>query len=213
MKRSLASYPERRLDSLRRRMMAAALIAADWLYIEGGIAGVTSVEVAIIDGSSERRDRANGIFALDEIGELIDVEVAGDAMLSLRAKFAQRVQEEIGAACLRAIGIKTTRGSGGCEAGVGNEGLTDTKEIGERPAAINESDYRDSGISADAEEKGYFRPGADELLLEANGEGDGGSGPIGTARQQPETTGGPDMAPAAIIGFARRPHAEKVMIH
>ncbi|MCT8992224.1 hypothetical protein NYR54_18390 [Chelativorans sp. SCAU2101] len=104
MKRSLASYPERRLDALRRRMMAAALIAADWLHIEGKVAGVTSVEVAIVDGSSERRDHGSGIFPLDEIGELIEVGDAGEAMLELRAKFACRVQEEIGAACLRALG-------------------------------------------------------------------------------------------------------------
>lgn len=104
MKRSLASYPERRLDPLRKRMMAAALIAADWLHIEGKVAGVTSVEVAIVDGSGERRDRGRGIFALDEIGELIEVADAGEAMLELRAKFARRVQEEICAACLRAIG-------------------------------------------------------------------------------------------------------------
>lgn len=40
--------------------------------------------MAIIDGSSERRDRENGIFALDEIAELIEVEDAGTAMLQLR---------------------------------------------------------------------------------------------------------------------------------
>src|SRR5690606_22723053 len=54
-------------------------------------------------GSSERRDRARGVFALDEIGELIGVSDAGEAMLALRAKFARRVQQEVRAACLRAI--------------------------------------------------------------------------------------------------------------
>ena len=34
IKRSLASYQERRLNALRNRMMAAALIGADWLYVE-----------------------------------------------------------------------------------------------------------------------------------------------------------------------------------
>jgi hypothetical protein len=85
-------------------MMAAALIAGDWLHIEGRVAGVSRVDIAIIDGSSERRDQKNGVFALDEIGDLIGVPDAGEAMLELRAKFAQRVQAEVRAACLRAIG-------------------------------------------------------------------------------------------------------------
>jgi hypothetical protein len=104
VKRSLASYAERRLNALRNRMMAAALIAGDWLHLEGRVAGVTKVDVAIIDGSSERRDRSNGVFALDEIGELIGVPDAGEAMLELRARFASAVQQEVGRACVRAIG-------------------------------------------------------------------------------------------------------------
>lgn len=109
VKRSLGSVPERRLNALRTRMMASALIAGDWLHIEGRVAGVSKVDVAIIDGSSERRDRGSGIFALDEIGGLIGVADAGEAMLRLRANFALRVQQEVHAACLRAIG----RESGG----------------------------------------------------------------------------------------------------
>lgn len=201
MKRSLASYPERRLDLLRRRMMAAALIAADWLYIEGRIAGVKSVEAAIIDGSSERRDRTNGIFALDEIGELIDVEDAGDALLALRAKFAQRVQEEIGAACLRAVGIETTIGSGSFAAAVRNEDLTDANEIGDPSAASHEGGDRRSGsdvIAGGSDEAGSYEP-----LFNATDEGDGSPNPIGTARQEPETAHEPDAAPATIVGFAR----------
>ena len=58
-------------------MMAAALIAGDWLHIEGRVAGVSKVNVAIIDGSNTRRDSAGGIFALDEIGALIGVPGAG----------------------------------------------------------------------------------------------------------------------------------------
>ena len=110
VKRSLGSYQERRLNALRSRMMAAALIAGDWLHIEGRIAGVTDVGVAIIDGSSERRDRATGIFALTEIGELIGIPDAGEAMLELRARFARRVQEEVHDACIRAVGMRWRRG-------------------------------------------------------------------------------------------------------
>lgn len=111
VKRSLASYPERRLNALRRKMMAAALTAGDWLHIEGRVAGVSRVDIAIIDGSSERRDRRNGVFALDEIGDLIGVADAGAAMLELRANFACRVRAEVEASCRRAL----RHGDGGQE--------------------------------------------------------------------------------------------------
>lgn len=104
IKRSLASYSEPRLSALRRKMMAAALTAGDWLHTEGRVAGVSRVNIAIVDGSSERSDSADGIFALDEIGELIGVPDAGEAMGTLRANFARRVQSEIEASCWRAIG-------------------------------------------------------------------------------------------------------------
>jgi hypothetical protein len=103
VKRSLASYAERRLNMLRRRMMAAALIAGDWLHIEGRVAGVSRVDIAIIDGSSERHDRASGIFALDAIGDLIGIADAGAVMRELRANFARRVQAEVEASCRRAF--------------------------------------------------------------------------------------------------------------
>ena len=111
VKRSLFSVPERRLNALRTRMMASALIAGDWLHIEGRVPGVSKVDVAIIDGSSERRERGSGIFALDEISELIGVPDAGEAMLRLRANFASAVQQEVHAACLRAIGRESGGGS------------------------------------------------------------------------------------------------------
>lgn len=103
VKRSLASYPERKLNALRKRMMAAALIAGDWLHLEGRVAGVSKVDIAIIDGSNAERDHARGIFALDEIGDLIEVAHAGDAMMRLRAKFASRIQQEIHRVCRRAL--------------------------------------------------------------------------------------------------------------
>lgn len=147
MKRSLASYQERHLKALRTRMMAAALIAADWLHVEGRVGGVTEVEVAIVDGSSERRDRENGIFALDEIGELIEVEDAGAAMLQLRAKYACRVQEEIHAACLRAVVREPEEADVEDEEGVGETRSEDGADSVD-PAA--EADP----ASSDAEEAG-----------------------------------------------------------
>ena len=137
VKRSLASYAERRLNALRRRMMAAALIAGDWLHIEGRVAGVSRVGVAIIDGSSERRDQTNGVFALDEVGDLIGVPGAGEAMLALRAKFAQRVQAKVRAACLRAIGAS---GDGPGSLFAADVELGDDEHDGDVSAALAEDD-------------------------------------------------------------------------
>ncbi|MDX8530091.1 hypothetical protein RFM41_12130 [Mesorhizobium sp. VK25A] len=113
VKRSLASYAERRLNALRKRMMAAALIAGDWLHVEGRMVGVSRVDIAIVDGSNIEHDRTKGIFALDEVGELIGVAGAGQAMLALRAKFARRVRRELEETCRRALGRihRTTAGS------------------------------------------------------------------------------------------------------
>jgi len=145
VKRSLASYAERRLNALRGRMMAAALIAGDWLHIEGRVAGVSKVDVAIVDGSSERRDRVSGVFALDEVGELIGVADAGEAMLALRAKFALRVQQEVRAACLRAI--RDDGGTSGASAAVDNE-VVDSDDTEVDPAADGDGDEPGDGRSA-----------------------------------------------------------------
>lgn len=144
VKRSLASYAERRLNALRRRMMATALIAGDWLHIEGRVAGVSRVDVAIIDGSSERRDQKSGVFALDEVGDLIGVPDAGEAMLALRAKFAQRVQAEVRAACLRAISASED-GPGSVFAN--DIGPSDDEHEGDGSAALDEDDDQDGGAS------------------------------------------------------------------
>lgn len=144
VKRSLASYPERKLNMLRRRMMAAALTAGDWLHIEGRVAGVSRVDIAIIDGSSERRDQGNGVFALDEIGDLIGVPDAGDAMLELRANFAHRVQGEVEASCRRAL----QRGGGG--SGSSSADYIDTEDEDRYATGIEEKPLDDAGDEEDA---------------------------------------------------------------
>ena len=153
VKRSLASYAERRLNALRSRMMAAALIAGDWLHIEGRVAGVTKVGVTIIDGSSERRDRARGVFALDEIGELIGVADAGEVMLELRAKFALAVQQEVRAACLRAI--RDDGGASGASAAANDEEEVDSDETDDDPAQDGDDDEPGDGAGAST---GRIRP-------------------------------------------------------
>ncbi|MGE0856676.1 MAG: hypothetical protein AB7L18_11370 [Hyphomicrobiaceae bacterium] len=144
VKRSLASYPERKLNMLRRRMMAAALTAGDWLHIEGRVAGVSRVDIAIIDGSSERRDRVSGVFALDEIGDLIGVADAGDAMLELRANFAHRVQDEVEASCRRAL----DRGDGGTESPSADE--VDAEDEDRYPTSSEDEPLDDAGDEEEA---------------------------------------------------------------
>lgn len=144
VKRSLASYAERKLNMLRRRMMAAALTAGDWLHIEGRVAGVSRVDIAIIDGSSERRDRGSGVFALDEIGDLIGVADAGDAMLELRANFAHRVQVEVEASCRRAL----PRGDGGTGSSSPDE--VDTEDEDRYPTGSENEPLDDAGDEEEA---------------------------------------------------------------
>jgi|GEM_PF-2664181 hypothetical protein len=177
VKRTLGSCPERRLNALRDRMMAAALIAADWLHTDGRVAGVTSVGIAIIDGSSERSDRATGIFALEEIGELIGIPDAGEAILELRAKFALRVQEEMRLACIRAM-----RSDGGEDGG------------GSPAAELDEAfDGSDAGD-----------PGADDLVLPS--EDDDDEEPSGGGAAMSSACRSEVIAPvrgAVSVGFAR----------
>lgn len=99
MKRSLASYAEHRLEALRQRMMAVALVAADWLYVERKAPFVSEVSIAIIDGSDQASDHSKGVFGLSEIGDLLEIAGAGEAMMHLRAMFAARVREELGRQC------------------------------------------------------------------------------------------------------------------
>jgi hypothetical protein len=103
IKRSLASYQERRLNALRNRMMAAALIGADWLYIECKAPPVSDVGIAIVDGADEASDPDRGTFGLAGIGELLEIAGAGEALAHLRTMFAVRVRAELERQCREAL--------------------------------------------------------------------------------------------------------------
>lgn len=92
VKRSLVSYETRRLNDLRSRMMAAAMIAGDWLSIECRTPPVGDVSVAIIDGSDEAIDHDRGVWGLSEIGDLLEIEGAAEAMAMLRHRFGEEVR-------------------------------------------------------------------------------------------------------------------------
>jgi hypothetical protein len=104
LKRSLASYLDTgRLDDLKVRMMAAALILPDWLYKNHKRLMVDTVGVAIVDGASRPSDHGNGIWALDEIDDLLEIDGVATCMAELRARFGVRVRQLLEAEARKAI--------------------------------------------------------------------------------------------------------------
>lgn len=106
LKRSLASYGDTsRLDELRIRMMTSALVLPDWLYKNHKRLMVDTVGVAIIDGASRPSNHTLGIWALDEIDDLLEVDGAAACMAELRRRFGKRVRELLEAEARTAIDL------------------------------------------------------------------------------------------------------------
>lgn len=104
LKRSLASYLDTgRLDDLKLRMMASALILPDWLYKNHKRLMVDTVGVAIVDGASRPSDHEHGIWALDEIDDLLEIDGAAACMAELRIRFGVRVRHVLQAEASKAI--------------------------------------------------------------------------------------------------------------
>lgn len=98
VKRCLGSYAESKLDALRFRMLAVAVIASSWLAERQGPI-LVDVGIAIIDGADICSDPGKGVFKISELGDLLEIDEAGNAMTRLRDLFAQRVQEVLDAQC------------------------------------------------------------------------------------------------------------------
>jgi hypothetical protein len=108
LKRSLASYGDTsRLEELKLKMMTAALILPDWLYKQHKRLMVDTVGVAIVDGASRPSDHEHGVWALDEIDDLLEIDGVAACMTELRLRFGQRVREVLEAAARKAIGFGT----------------------------------------------------------------------------------------------------------
>lgn len=108
LKRSLASYGDtNRLDELKLRMMASAMVLPDWLYKTQKRLMVDAVGVAIVDGASRPSDHAAGVWALSEIDDLLEIDGAAACMAELRQRFGRRVQQLLEAEARRALGILT----------------------------------------------------------------------------------------------------------
>ncbi|MGV1758857.1 hypothetical protein ACQZ6F_19205 [Rhizobium sp. A22-96] len=106
LKRSLASYGDTtRLEELKLKMLATAMILPDWLYKHHKRLMVDNVGVAIVDGASRPSDHASGVWALNEIDDLLEIDGAAACMQELRVRFGRRVQTLLEGEARRALGI------------------------------------------------------------------------------------------------------------
>ncbi|MCC4296617.1 hypothetical protein [Aurantimonas coralicida] len=105
VKRSVASYLDtHRLTELKTRMLATSLILPDWLYKEHKRLAVDTVGIAIVDGASAPSDHANGIWAMDEIDDLLEIQGAAEAMAELRRRFGMEIRRLLVAEAQRLVG-------------------------------------------------------------------------------------------------------------
>lgn len=106
LKRSLASYGDTsRLEELKLKMLASAMVLPDWLYKTQKRLMVETVGVAIIDGASRPSDHAAGVWALSEIDDLLEIDGAATCMAELRLRFGRRVRQLLEAEARRALNI------------------------------------------------------------------------------------------------------------
>lgn len=106
LKRSLASYGDTsRLEELKLKMMASAMVLPDWLYKNQKRLMVDAVEVAIVDGASRPSDHATGVWALSEIDDLLEIDGVADCMAELRLRFGIRVQQLLETEARKALGL------------------------------------------------------------------------------------------------------------
>ncbi|WP_244475447.1 hypothetical protein [Rhizobium sp. Leaf311] len=109
LKRSLASYGDTsRLEELKLKMLASAMILPDWLYKSQKRMMVETVGVAIVDGPSRPSDHAAGVWALSEIDDLLEIDGAAACMAELRLRFGGRVQQLLEVEARRALGLPET---------------------------------------------------------------------------------------------------------
>lgn len=187
LKRSLASYGDTsRLEELKMKMMASAMVLPDWLYKNQKRLMVDAVEVAIVDGASRPSDHASGIWALSEIDDLLEIDGAAACMAELRRRFGIRVQRLLEDEARRAIGVNDKR-------------LTVVAEVVGRSSTLMPSRINLNGPGRTFEEDQAARSGDDDFA--GDDLGDDFFGPCDEIE---------DDAPKPIffrVGYARRPAA------
>ena len=186
LKRSLASYGDTsRLEELKMKMMASAMVLPDWLYKNQKRLMVDAVEVAIVDGASRPSDHASGIWALSEIDDLLEIDGAAACMAELRRRFGLRVQQLLEVEARKAIGVDERLVAAAVDTGASS--------IAPKPSRINLN-----GPSRTFEEEMAACSGDDDLA--GDDLGDDVFGPCDEIEDAPTTV-------FFRVGYARRPAA------
>lgn len=182
LKRSLASYGDTsRLEELKIKMMASAMVLPDWLYKNHKRLMVDAVEVAIVDGASRPSDHAHGVWALSEIDDLLEIDGVAACMAELRLRFGRRVQQLLEVEARKAIGVN-------------ERAMTVAADLVDSSSLPMRSRINLNGPSRTFEEDQAARSGDDDL-------GDDVFGPCGEIE---------DDTPKPVffrVGYARRPVA------
>lgn len=93
VKRSLGSYELSRINDLKTRMLAAALVVPDLLYREHHRLVAEEVRVVILNAENQRSDIDGGVWPLSDLDHLVEVGGAGEALGMLRERFHARIDE------------------------------------------------------------------------------------------------------------------------
>lgn len=93
VKRSLGSYEVSRINELKSRMLAAALVVPDLLYREHRRLVAEEVRVVILNAENQRSDIDGGVWPLRDLDHLLEVVGVGKAVGMLRERFHARIDD------------------------------------------------------------------------------------------------------------------------
>lgn len=91
-KRSLISYESTRIDELKQRMLAAALVVPDLLYKQHHRLVAEEVRIVILNAENRKTDIDAGIWPMAHLDHLVEVAGAGEAIGSLQQNFRSRIK-------------------------------------------------------------------------------------------------------------------------
>lgn len=91
VKRSLISYESTRIEELKNRMLAAALVVPDLLFKEHRRLVAEEVRAVILSAEGRKCNVEGGIWPLSHLEHLIEVTGAGEAIEFLKDRFEDRI--------------------------------------------------------------------------------------------------------------------------